>query len=180
MQCIFGIPEAWWSSLGRNKTYVPEILSKTASTYYALLMFQFQVVPRFWLIQFGKCFSWTLRSQCILMGGLIVDVCCDYLNSYVPLLFSYCLSSEVYPKYFLSFISAVSSCLELAKNLLFLNPPHCSNPKKVLNENDTPQFFWFPFVYTLKRQNWSFLTKSVDIHFQVVFHRSNSSWKGQF
>ena len=33
--------------------------------------------------------------------------------------------------------------------------PHCSNPKKVLNENDTPQFLQFPFVYTLERQNWS-------------------------
>ena len=32
---------------------------------------------------------------------------------------------------------------------------HCSNPKKVLNENDTPQFLQFPFVYTLERQNWS-------------------------
>ena len=27
--------------------------------------------------------------------------------------------------------------------------------KKVLNENDTPQFLQFPFVYTLERQNWS-------------------------
>ena len=25
---------------------------------------------------------------------------------------------------------------------------HCSNPKKVLNENDTPQFLQFPFVHT--------------------------------
>ena len=64
--------------------------------------------------------------------------------------------------------------------ILIFKWSHCSNSKKVLNENDTPWLLQFLFVYRLEIQNLSLLTNSVGIHFQVMSLRSHCNQKCQF
>ena len=49
------------------------------------------------------------------------------------------------------------------KSSFYLIIPHCSNWKKVLNENDTPQNQQFLSVYTLEVPKYSKLEKSIGI-----------------